>query len=80
MEGLGDQALADLRAVRVGRVDQVHPQLDDAAQQPLGLVGVVRRSPDAVAGDPHRAEAQPAHLEIAADRERRSHVFETTQA
>ena len=69
MKRLGDQVLAYLGAVRVGRVDQVDAELDDAPEQALGLLGVVGRAPDATAGDPHGAEAEPADLEITADGE-----------
>ena len=65
MERLGDQFLADLRAVGVGGVDQVDAELERAAQDREGFLVVGRRSPDALAGDPHRAEAQPAYLELA---------------
>jgi hypothetical protein len=69
MQRLGDQVLAHLGAVRVGRVDQVDAELDHPMEQALGLVGIVRRAPDAVSRDPHRAEPEPAHLEVSADRE-----------
>ena len=42
-------------------------------QQPASGVGVVRRSPDAVARDPHRPEAEAAYLEVAADGEGVAH-------
>jgi hypothetical protein len=69
VERLGDQVLADLGAVGVGRVKQVHTQLDDAPQHALALLRILRRSPDPLAGDAHRAEAEPAYLEVTADRE-----------
>jgi hypothetical protein len=73
VQRLRDQVLAHLGPVRVGGVDQVHAQLDHAAQDRLGVVRIVGRPPDAVAGDAHGAEAEPADFEIAADREGRSH-------
>src|SRR5205814_8213149 len=38
-------------------------------KQPAGALRVGRFAPDPGAGDPHCAEAQPAHVEVAADRE-----------
>ena len=69
MERLGDQVLAHLRAVRVRRVDQVDAELDDAPEEALGLLRVVGRAPDAVARDPHGAEAEAVNLEVTADGE-----------
>ena len=81
VQRLGDQVLADLGPVGVGGVDQVDAELDRRGAAPrLRLVGVVGRAPDAVAGDPHRAEAEPADLEVAADREGRGHASEITHA
>ncbi len=65
VERLGDQLLADMRAVGVGGVDQVDAELDRPPQDRDGLVVIGRRPPDAGAGDPHGAEAQPAHPAIA---------------
>src|SRR4051794_29958936 len=65
IEGLGDQLLADVRPVRVRGVDQVDAQLHRAPQDGNGLAVVRRRSPDAGTGNPHRAEAEPAHPAIA---------------
>ncbi len=69
MEGLGDELLGDLRAVGVGGVDEVDAQLDGAAQHAPRLLLVVRRPPDAFAGQPHRAEAHAVDLQVAAQLE-----------
>ena len=69
VQGLGDQPLARLGAVGVRGVDEVHVELHDAAQQRDRAVAILRLSPDARAGDPHRAEAQPAHGHVAAERQ-----------
>ena len=66
-----DELLGDVRAVAVGRVDEVDAELDRAPQHRDRGVVVARRAPDALAGDPHRAEAEAVDLEVAADRERR---------
>ncbi len=67
VQRLGDQGLADIGPVGVGRVDEVDSQFDGAAQRRLGPLPVRRLAPDAVAGDPHRAEAQPVDGEVPAD-------------
>ena len=48
VQRLGDQALADLRAVGVGGVDEVDAEFDRPAQRGLGLVRIRRIAPDAV--------------------------------
>jgi hypothetical protein len=75
---LGDEVLRDVRAVGVGRVDEVDAELGQPPQD--GQRGLVagRRPPDAVAGDAHRAVAEAGDLEVPADLEgagsrRRSH-------
>ena len=70
MQRLGDQLLAYLRAVGLGRIDQIDAELDGAAEHGQRLFAIARRSEDAVAGDPHRAEAEAVDREIAADGER----------
>ena len=42
---------------------------DDAPEDPVGLVGILGRPPDAPPRDPHRAEAEAMDLEVPADRE-----------
>ena len=69
MERLGDQVLAHLGPVGVRGVDQVDAQLDDAPEEALGLLRVVRRAPDALPGDPHGAETKAVDLEVTADGE-----------
>src|ERR1700730_6172472 len=59
VQGLGDQALADLGPVGVGGVDEVDVERHGPAQCLLGPVPVGRITPDPRAGDPHRAESQP---------------------
>src|SRR5882757_6612129 len=67
VQRLPDQLLADVRAVRVGGVDQVHPELDGAAQHPDRLVVVGRRTPDTRSGQLHRTKAQPGHRDRVAE-------------
>ena len=65
MQRLGDETLGNFGPVGVGGVDKIDSQLDCAPQDSdrLGMVG--RFSPDASAGELHRAEAEPANGNIA---------------
>lgn len=65
MEGLGDQAVGDERAVVPGGIDEVDAELDGAAEHGAGARRIARLAPHAGAGELHRAEAEPAHLAIA---------------
>ena len=67
MQRLGDETLGNHRPVRVGGVDEIDSQLDRAPQDGnrLGMVG--RFSPDAGAGKLHRAIAESANGNVAAD-------------
>src|ERR671917_292684 len=47
VQRLGDEPLADLRAVGVGGVDEVHPLLDGGADDAAGVLGVGRLAPHA---------------------------------
>src|SRR5260370_21079617 len=65
MQRLGDQTLANYRAVGVGGVDQVDSQLDREPEDcdRLGMIG--RLSPDAIAGELHCTEPESANWNIA---------------
>src|SRR4051812_42399622 len=67
VERLRYQAFGDLRPVRVGRVDEVHAELDGPLEDAAALVGVVRLAPDPAPGQLHRAEAGPLPGQLAAD-------------
>ena len=69
MQCLGDQLLADHGAVAVRGVDEVHAALDGGPEDSQCALVVLRRAPDAVAGDLHGAVAEPVHLEVAAESE-----------
>ena len=68
-ERLGDDLLADVRAVRVGGVDEVDAELDGAADHGDGAGAVLGRSPDAVAGELHGAVAETVDGAAAGERE-----------
>src|SRR5437868_11638387 len=67
MERLGEETLGNFGPVGVGGVDEIDSQLDRALQDGncLGMVG--RFSPDAGAGESHRAETEPANRDVATD-------------
>ena len=73
MQRLGDQRLAHLGPVGVGRVDQVHAQLDRPPEHPPRLVRLRRRAPDARSRERHGAEPEAPHLQLAADENRVGH-------
>src|SRR5438034_8647938 len=65
VERFGDEPLAHLRAVRVGGIDQVDPELDGTAQHGDRFARVARLAPNALAGEPHRAEAEAVDGQVA---------------
>src|SRR5215211_4094750 len=65
IQRLRDQFLADLRPVRVGRVDQVNPELEDPAEQLLRCVPILRRPRAPLTQNAKRPETEPANLEVA---------------
>ena len=69
VQRLADQPLAHLGAVRIGRVDERHAELDGAAQHADHLVVVAWLAPHAGPGDLHRAVSQPHDGQVAADGE-----------
>ena len=70
MERLRDLFFVDVRAVRVGRVDEVDAQLDGAPQHVQRVLAVQRPAPDARPAQTHRAEAEPVDGQVAADGDR----------
>src|SRR3954453_10309597 len=64
-ERFADEALA--RLVGCGRIDEVHIELDRAAQYALARLGVGRVAPDTRSGDPHRAVSHSIDREVADD-------------
>src|SRR4051812_6275679 len=67
IQNLVDEFFADMRAVRVGGVDEVHAQLDGAAKHRLGLIRIGWRPPDTGPGDAHGPESEPVDGEVAAE-------------
>src|SRR3546814_9014936 len=72
MKRLADELLGNVGSVGIGRVDEGHSQLWQSSQRAERLLPVGRLAPYALAGDPHRAEAEAVDLDIAADPEGRS--------
>ena len=69
MERVGDEKLAHLGAVRVGRVDQVDAELDRTAENAACVLPVVRPPEDLRPCDAHGTEPETVDFEVAADRE-----------
>jgi hypothetical protein len=66
VQRLGDQDLAGFRTVGIGGVDEVDAEFDGPQQQGPCLAGSAG-SPDARSSDPHRAEAQAVHRQVATE-------------
>src|SRR5580704_14355377 len=61
---LANQLLRHIGAITVGRVDEVDAQLRESAQRVERHLPVVRRSPDARAGDPHGSVTQTVDRDV----------------
>src|SRR5207248_271142 len=69
VERLGDEPLAHLGAVGVGRIDEVDTELDGPVQHGDRFAWVARLAPNAPAGEPHGAEAETVDGQLAAQEE-----------
>src|SRR5258707_15607909 len=67
MKGLGDDFSAEVRPVRVGRIDKVDSEFDSAAQDANGFLAVLGFAPYALAGDAHGAEPEAMDAQVAAN-------------
>jgi hypothetical protein len=67
MQCVGDQPLVGLGAVGVGRVDEVHAELDRTVQHSSRFVPIRRVAPDAGTGEPHRPVTEAVHPQVAAN-------------
>src|SRR6266576_695470 len=67
MQRLGDETLGNFGPVRVGCVDQVDSQLNRAPKDSDRLGMIPRLSPNALAGELHRAEAESVNGNVATD-------------
>ena len=65
VQSFSDQLLGDVRTVGVGRIEEVHSQLDCPLEHADGFITIPGRSPDTFAGQPHGAESHTVHREIA---------------
>ncbi len=67
MQRLADQPLADVGAVRIRRVDEVHAELQRPLQHASRVLRVLGLAPDAWPGQAHRTEAEAIDAQVAAD-------------
>ena len=67
VQRLADQFLADVGAVRVGGVEEVDAEVGGPAQDGHRLRTARRVTPDALAGDLHRAVAEAVDLQVSAE-------------
>src|SRR6202022_4694590 len=69
IQSLSNDALADIGAVRIRRVNEIDPEFDCASHDANGLTPIRGFAPDALAGEPHRTQSEPSHEEIVADQQ-----------
>jgi hypothetical protein len=67
-QGFGNQFLADVRTIRIRRIDEVGVQLYGATQNRECSVPILRRAPDALAGETHSSEAKAMDRKLASCR------------
>ena len=65
MKRFCDEQFACLRSVCVSGVDQIHAELDRAAQDLERVFPVWRPTQNALPGDAHRAKTEPVYCEVA---------------
>jgi len=58
IQGLSDQFFADVWSVGIGRIDKVDAGCNGVTQHVLGNFAIGRRTPNALAGNAHRTEAE----------------------
>jgi hypothetical protein len=69
MQGLLDEALADVGSVSVGGIDEADSQLNGTAQNCESFFRIPRLTPHPITDEAHSAESETVDLEITADRE-----------
>src|SRR5882672_10109505 len=69
IQSLSNDALADIGAVRVRRVNEIDPEFDGASHDANGLTPIRGFAPDSLAGEPHRAQSESSHEKIVADQQ-----------
>src|SRR6185369_2160128 len=69
IQSLRNDALADMGAVRIRRVNEIDAEFDGASHDANGLVSVPGFAPDSLTGQPHRTESEPGHEEIVTDQQ-----------
>src|SRR5262249_22306413 len=64
VQRLADQILADERAVRIGRVEQIDAEVARTTKRCDRAFAVDGRPPDSWTGDPHRAEPESVNTAL----------------
>src|ERR1700736_4101970 len=64
IQSLSNDALADIRAVRIRRVNEIDAEFDGASHDANGLTPIRGFAPDSLAREPHRTQSEPSHEEI----------------
>jgi len=66
---LRNQFFINIGAVRIGGINEVHPELRKPFERPYGFRAVGRRTPDSTAGEAHGAKPEAIDLSIGSDAE-----------
>ena len=69
MQRLGNDALAHPGAIGISRVDEVDSELDRSPKYSNRLAAILWLFPNSLAGNSHRAEAEPVDGKVTSDQE-----------
>src|SRR5216684_265267 len=69
IQSFSNDALADIGAVRIRRVNEIDAEFDCASHDANGVTPLRRFAPDSLAGEPHRTQSEPSDEEIVADQQ-----------
>src|SRR5882762_9718333 len=67
IQSLGNNSLADVRAIRIRGVKEIDSELRCASHDANGLTPIRGFAPDSLAGEPHRTQSESSHEEIVGD-------------
>src|SRR5258705_1290457 len=64
IQSLSNEALADVRTIRIRRVKEIDSEFRCAPHDANGLTPIRGFAPDSLAGEPHRTQSEPSNEEI----------------
>jgi hypothetical protein len=69
MQRFAQKLLGDIGPVRIGGINEVHPELRKPFERPYGFRAVGRRTPDSTAGEAHGAKPEAIDRGVGANAE-----------